>query len=181
MKKVIAVLNATGLVGTLNEAATEELVANGVQAITGALSAKDQEIATLKKKIGDMETASITEKQNALKVNATALAQGALTAGKIVAAQLDAYIGLASASQEGYESVKKIFDGTQAYKPVNQQLSAAADNELPKNLDKQKELFDKHIKEGTMSTLSAESVKTLWKAKHGKEISEATLKALSAQ
>ena len=152
MKKVIALLNATGLVGSLPDTATEELVASGVQAITGAMSAKDQEIVALKKTINDMTLAATAEKERALKTNATALVDAALAAKKIVAAQKEAYITLASASETGYGEVKKIFEGLKPYEPVAAQMSVSSDEET----DEQRATeYAKLHKEGKLEKLKA--------------------------
>lgn len=180
MKKVIALLNASGIVGTLPETATEELVASGVQAITGALGARDQEIVALKKTINDMTLAAKAEKEAALKTNATALVEAALTAKKIVATQKEAYITLASASDAGYNEVKKILDGLQSFESVLPKLPKG-DIEIPSKKEDQALAFKKHMDEGTMSKLTDDQVKTLYAAAHGKAPSELTLKSLTGR
>lgn len=181
MKKVIVELNATGLVGSLPDNATEELVASGVKAITGALGAKDQEITTLKKQIGDMQAAATADKEKTLKTNATTLVEAAASSGKIVAMQKDAYITLASASEAGFESVKKIFDGMKGYQGVNSQLTATDNSELPASKSARVAMFEKHVNEGTIGTLKAENIIALYEAANGKKPSESVLAQLTGK
>lgn len=126
MKKVIAVLNATKLV-SLSDASTEELVASGLEAIVGQLSAKDQmitakdaEITRLKKEVDDAKTASLKEK-------ATSMVELNISAGKILAGQKDNYVALASASEDAYKAQKAILDGMTAYQSPTKDLKNPED------------------------------------------------------
>lgn len=179
MKKVIAELNATGLV-SLPDSATEELVATGAKAVIGALSAKDQEIASLTKKNGELVAAATAAKADALKKNATVLVEGALSANKIVANQKESYVTLAATSEEGYESVKKIFEGMQPYKSASSQLNANT-VELPASKEAKAQLFEKHMNEQTLATLSADTITELYTAANGKAPSAETLKKLTGK
>lgn len=177
MKKVIAALNASKLV-TLTETMSEELVAEAVVTLTAqlgakdqALSAKDTEIARLTSELATAKTAAIADK-------ATALVDAALSAKKILAAQKDNFLKLASKDEEGYQSVKALLDSMQGYASVIPQLSTG---ELPTSKAELVKLYDQHAKEGTWKTLSEEAIKKIWLAKKGSEIKPETLKALSAK
>jgi ATP-dependent protease ClpP protease subunit len=179
MKKVIAALNGSKLV-TLPETATEELTAEAVTTLTNQISAKDSVIQTKDKEIARLIAEAETAKTAALADKATTLVEGALAAKKIVAAQKESLVKLASQGEEGYATVKSMIDTMPSYKSVAEQLSDK-DDELPASQSKRVALWDQHAKEGTLSSLSEDSIKAIYKAKHGKEISEVTLKALSAK
>jgi len=177
MKKVILLLNATGLAGQLPETATEELVAAGVSAITGALSAKEQEITSLTKEIGELKAAAQTAKVTALKDKATSLVEGALSAKKIIAEQKEPYIALASATEEGYESVKKLLDNAKPHMSVSGQLNAGgnapADQDTPTALKaeftKRANANDGEPNLEDLKTENLERFKLVYKAGTGKD------------
>lgn len=166
MKKTIAALNATGLV-TLNETAADELVEKGVQAIAGALSAKETEITNLKTEITTLKTQAADAQKSALKDKATALVESALSSKKIVAEQKDAYVSLAAASEEGYNNTKKILDGMKGYEGVIHQLKTG--DKTPADLVKE---WDDLYKTNGLETLKAENpayFEELRKAKYPKK------------
>ncbi len=177
MKKVIAALNNSKLVN-LSEASGEELVAEAVTTLSAQLSAKDQTIAAKDAEINRLKTEAQAAKENALKERATSLVESALSAKKIVAAQKDNFINLASQSEEGYKSVKQLLDSLQGYQPVVPQLSGGP-VELPTSKAELVKLHDKYAKgEASWKELSEDQIKQIWKAKHGKEIHSSTLNAL---
>jgi hypothetical protein len=178
MKKVIAALNGSKLV-TLNEAAGEELVAAGVETLVQQLSAKDSvisakdaEIARLQKEAGDAKTAALKDK-------ATQLVESALSAKKIVAAQKDKFVKLASANEEGYTMVKEMLDSMKGFEGVVHMLKDG--KELPASKTELVKLADTLLKEGGWEAYNDEQIKAIWKAKHGKEINENTLTALKGK
>lgn len=179
MKKVIAVLNGSKLL-TLPEASAEELVAEGVQTLVNQLGSKDQIIAQKDaeiKRLGDEAKAARTA---ALTDKATTLVESALSAQKIVAAQKEQFVKLASASEEGYNAVKGMLDSLKGYQPVIPQLNAGG-IELPATTTAKKELFEKHMKEGTLSKLSDEQVTELYKAATGQVPSKERLSQLTGR
>ena len=177
MKKVIAVLTASKLV-SLPESASEELVAEGAQALVNQLSAQTQVIRDKDAEIARLKAEAETAKTNALKDRATTLVESALSAKKIEAAQKDKFVKLASASDEGYDSVKELLDSLKPYEPVHKKLSASAD-EFPAKPAELVKLHDQCAKgEKQWADFSEDQIKALWKTKHGKEISSSTLTAL---
>jgi hypothetical protein len=177
MKKVIAALNGSKLV-TLSEASNEDLVAEAVVTLNSQLSAKEQALSVKDAEILRLTSELATAKTAAIADKATALVEGALASKKIVAAQKENFLKLASQTEEGYQSVKSLLDSMQAYTSVIPQLSA---EDLPKSKAEQVKLYDLHAKEGTLKSLGADNIKVLWKAKHGTEIKDSTLNALIAQ
>jgi hypothetical protein len=177
MKKVIAALNGSKLV-TLSEASNEDLVAEAVVTLNSQLSAKEQALSVKDAEILRLTSELATAKTAAIADKATALVEGALASKKIVAAQKENFLKLASQTEEGYQSVKSLLDSMQAYTSVIPQLSV---EDLPKSKAEQVKLYDLHAKEGTLKSLGADNIKVLWKAKHGTEIKDSTLNALIAQ
>lgn len=180
MKKVIAALNSSKLV-TLSETMSEELVAEAVITLTSQLNAKEQALGAKDAEIVRLNSELTTAKNAALVDKATALVDAAVSDKKITAAQKENFLKLSSQSEEGYQSVKSVLDSMKGYTSVLPGLKTDAAIELPASKEKQIELFDLHAKQGTLNTLSAEQIKTLWKVKHGTEIGEKTLNALSAK
>jgi len=178
MKKVIAALNGSKLV-TLSEASNEELVAEAVITLSNQLGAKDQSLAVKDAEIVRLTTELTTAKNASLVEKATALVEGALSAKKITAAQKENFVKLSSQSEEGYSTVKGMLDSMQGYQSVIPGLKSGV--EIPASKEEQVKMFELHAKEGTLKTLGADNIKALWKAKHGTEIKDSTLKALSAQ
>lgn len=178
MKKVIAALNGSKLV-TLSEASNEELVAEAVVTLSSQLSAKEQALSVKDAEIVRLSTELATAKNSSLIEKANTLGEGALAAKKITSVQKDNIVKLASQSEESYTMVKSMVDAMPAYQSVIPNLTQAM--QLPASKDEQVKMYDLHAKQGTLKTLGADNIKTLWKAKHGKEIQESTLKALSAQ
>lgn len=180
MKKIIAVLTGSKLV-QLPESATEELVAESTQTLVNQLKQREQTITekdtTLVAK--DAEITRLTNeltvaKTAGLKKNGEALVAAAITAGKIVAAQKDNYEKLATASEEGYNNVKALFDSMQPYSPVVNQLkvSTGGGNTAPQVYASHKDEFDKRAEAGTLEALKAENFehfKMVYKAGTGKD------------
>jgi hypothetical protein len=171
MKKVIAALNASKLC-TLNDSASEDLVASGVETLTGQLSAKDQIIAQKDAEIKRLNDAAQEREAKALSDKAVALVEGALSARKIVATQKDNLVKLASASEEGYTNTKQFIDSLKPFESVNSQLRATGgDGGAPVKTSLSAE-FEKHANEGTLEQLKAENFehfKEVYKAGTGKD------------
>ena len=175
MKKVIAALNGSKLV-TLNEAAGEELVAAGVETLVQQLSAKDSVLSAKDAEIARLQNEAKEAKTAALKDKATQLVESALSAKKIVAAQKEKFVSLASATEEGFTAVKEMLDSMKGFEGVIHQLKDQ--KELPTSKDELAKLADELSQKGGWNAYAEGDIKTIWKAKHGKEISENTLKAL---
>lgn len=166
MKKTIAALNATGLV-SLNETAADELVEKGVQAIAGALGQKEAEITRLNGEITALKKKADDDKVAALKSKAETMVKANTAAGKITAAQEKAYIDLASASEEAYNSTKKILDEAKAYESVIPQLNLEGKTEV--DLVKMWDEAFKDEKKMKALKVNAALYKEVYKAKFGKE------------
>lgn len=168
MKKVISALNGSKLV-TLSDASSEELVAEGVTTLIHQLSTKQSTIEQLNATIATMKE---NEKNAAFKVladRALALVEGALSAQKIVAAQKENLVKLASQSEESFNSTKSFLDSLTGYKPVSEQLGSV--NQKKTELELKKE-YDEHIKNDTLTALRDENLdhfKKVYKAGTGKE------------
>jgi hypothetical protein len=178
MKKVIAALNGSKLV-TLNEASTEELVAASVETLVSQLSTKDSVISQKDTEIASLKDAAKAALTSALKDKATGLVESALSAKKIVAAQKEKFVNLASASEEGFTMVKEMLDSLKGYESVIPGLKAEI--ELPEAHADKVKMYDERAKNGTLKSLSEDNVKALWMAKYGKEIKAETLKAIFAK
>lgn len=181
MKKIIAVLTGSKLV-SLPETATEELVAESTQALVNQLSQKDQVIAQNTQTVAqkDAEITRLTNELNeaktaGLKKNAEAMVSAAVTAGKIVAAQKDNFLKMASASEEGYNTVKEVIDSMKPYQPVNPQLTTTSGNgggAAAPVYASLKDEFEKRAEDGSLETLKAanlEHFKAVYKAGTGKD------------
>lgn len=177
MKKVITALNASKLL-TLSDASTEELVASGVETLVGQLSAKDTLISQKEAEIVRLKEEVASAKTTALKDNATILIDGAVAAKKILPAQKDNLVKLASSSADGYQAVKDMLDSMKGYTPVTEQLR---DSTLTVDGGSRAELikkFDVALKDGTLETLKQSAdvgnaqdlatINQLWNAKFGK-------------
>lgn len=179
MKKVIAVLNASKIV-SLADASSEELIAEGVNTVMNKLSTTQAALQTKDAEIVRLTAELAALQGSALKDKATALVDGAIQARKIVASQKDNLITLASASEEGYANVKAFLDSVQGYQPVAGQVQLPAD--FPTKGSELTKLHDLCAKgEKAWADYSDEQIKLIWKAKHSREISASTLKALRAQ
>jgi hypothetical protein len=154
-------------------------VAEAVITLSNQLGAKDQSLAVKDAEIVRLTTELTTAKNASLVEKATALVEGALSAKKITAAQKENFVKLSSQSEEGYSTVKGMLDSMQGYQSVIPGLKSGV--EIPASKEEQVKMFELHAKEGTLKTLGADNIKALWKAKHGTEIKDSTLKALSAQ
>lgn len=173
MKKTIVALNATGLVD-LPENATDELVANTLGAVTGQLSAMKTELSQKDAEIVRLKQEAAEAKTQGLKERATTMVEAALSAQKIVAAQKDSYITLASQSEETFKSTKTILDGMKGYESVNGKINNTTQNaDLSAKTKKEKvELWNQYQKDGELAELKASSpdeYTELYKAKFGKE------------
>lgn len=177
MKKVIAVLTASQLL-SVPESASEELVAEGVQALVNQLSAKQAAIADKDAEIARLKAEALTAKTAALKDRATTIVESAIAAKKITAVQKDKFVTFASASDEGFTAVKEMLDSMQGYTPVAGRITPTSD-EFP---TKKAELVALHdeIANGkkSWSEYTEEQISALWQAKYGKKISAETLTAL---
>lgn len=169
MKKSIVALNASGLV-ELTDTATDELVASGITAVVGQLSAKEAEIVQLKAEKTRLEKEAADAKIEGLKERATTMVEAALSAKKIVADQKESYITLASASEDGYKATKSILDKMKGYEAVVPQVKSA---ELAgKTKPELKALYEKMAIEGGLQELKAsnpEEFSTLYEAKFNKK------------
>ncbi|MGD1960548.1 MAG: hypothetical protein ACFB2Y_16935 [Fulvivirga sp.] len=181
MKFLIAGINKHAQLSGINlaEGADEAQINSAIEAIVSKLqtsiSDKDKEIAELTSKKTELEGMLKTQKEQAHKDKATALVEAALTAQKIVAGQKDQYLALASASEEGYESVKKIFDGMKGHQPISQQLNSGG-NANSGDQTELKDEWDKAFQNGTLESIklhSPDRYKELYKAKWNKEPVEA--------
>lgn len=174
MKKIIAVLTGSKLV-SLPETATEELVAESTQALVNQMGQKDQIIAQKDARIKELEDQQKESATKALKDKSVAMVQGALSAKKIVATQVDNLVKLASASEEGYQSTKEFLDSLKGYESVNAQLYAtggANTESAPKTFPSLKAEFDARSNDGSLETLRAENpdhFNRVYKAGTGKE------------
>lgn len=172
MKKVIAALTESNLV-QLPETSTEELVAEGARTIVNrlrerdeAIAEKDREISALKAKLQEAQTASLKER-------AETLVSAAVTAGKIVAAQKDNYVKLASAGEEGFNNVKAVLDSMQPYKSVSNQINNTTQGGGAQvQYASLKDEFEKRAEDGSLESLKAtnfEHFKAVYKAGLGKD------------
>lgn len=171
MKKVIAALNASKLL-QLNEASSEELVASGVETLTGQLSAKDQIIATKDAEITKLQNEAKEAANKGLKDKAIALVEGALSAKKIVADQKEKFIKLASASEDGFSTTKELLDSLKGYESVITQLNAGGNGAPAPVYTSLKEEFEKRASDGSLETLKAQNFdhfKEVYKAGTSKE------------
>jgi len=153
MKKSIVALNATGLV-ELPDTATDELVESGIKAIAGKLSAKEEEIATLKKDNDRLKAEAAEAKTAGLKERATTMVEAALSGKKIVAEQKDSYITLASASEESFKATKAILDKAKPYEAVHSRIEdATLSSKTSKELVT---MYDAMHKDGSLAQLKAD-------------------------
>lgn len=169
MKKVIAALNASKHV-TLNDASSEELVAEGVVTLTNQLNSRDNQIAQLNQTIQTMKDEQKQLELKGLQDRATALIEGALTSKKILAAQKDNLLKLASASEESFANTKSYIDSLTSYVPVTGQLGTTLGG--AKDALELKKEYEEHLKNDTLSALKAENFehfKKVYKAGIGKD------------
>lgn len=171
MKKVIAALNAGKLVN-LAEASTEELVAEAATTLINQLSARTQKIAELETQISTLRTEVENAKKSVLTDKSIALVDAAVSAKKILATQKETFVKLASASEDGYTSVKGVLDSLTPFTGVINNLKNPEASEGYKNL---KDEFEKRSADGSLQTLKTENFehfKAVYKAGIGKEFKE---------
>jgi uncharacterized small protein (DUF1192 family) len=175
MKKVIHALSASKLVN-LPEAATEELVAESVTTLVNQLSAKSSKIAELENQIATLRTEVENEKTKLLKDKAIALVDTALSAKKILPAQKDNFIKLASNGEEGYASVKAVLDSLVAFEGVSKHLkSEGGNNPVGKTEEELREEYKKLSRGNGLNKLRASTdpndkayLDAIWQAQFGK-------------
>jgi ATP-dependent Clp endopeptidase proteolytic subunit ClpP len=168
MKKLITIMNGSKLV-TLPETATEELVAEGIQALVNQLSQHSTVVAQKNARIKELEDQALANQTASLKKNAEALIAGAKAAGKIVAAQEANLVALASASEEQYTNVKAFLESLTAYTPVAPQVTAAG---ASSGYTSMKDEFEKRAADGSLQQLKAsnfEHFKAVYKAGTGSD------------
>ncbi len=171
MKKVIAVLNGSKLV-TLTEASNEELVAESVNTVLLQLSAKTSKVTELETQISTLRAELETAKNAGLKDKAIALVDTALSGKKIIAEQKENFLKLASASEDGYNSVKALIDSLKPYEPVMQVLNGGGAPAAAGSYASLKDEFEKRAADGSLETLKASNLdhfKEVYKAGTKKE------------
>lgn len=174
MKKVIAALNGSKLV-QLTEASTEELVAEAVTTLTNQIGAKDQTIAAKDAEIANLKTQVNAAKTAALSDKATALVDAAIAGKKIVAAQKDNLVKLASQSEESYNGVKGMLDSMAGFTSPTAAITSTGGDELPASTALRAKAFDEHMEKKTLSKLSKDNVVALYEAKFGKKPADAVV------
>ena len=176
MKILIASMNkhATLSGTTLSDNAEEKDVIAAFDGIVTKLQDqvkdKDAKIATLTGEKADLETKLKEKDEQNLKDKAIALVDSALSSKKIVEAEKENYLNLASASEEGYKGVKAILEGKKGYTPVSTQLNS--DGGTSTTEDKLAEDYDTLFKNGKLQSVketTPERFKEMYKAKWGKE------------
>ncbi|MBL6448569.1 hypothetical protein JMN32_19820 [Fulvivirga sp. 29W222] len=133
------------------------------------LTAKTETITTLtsekEKLTADLEAAQ----GNALKGKAEAVVDAALAAGKIVEAQKERYLKLASGSEEGFDFVKTELAEKKAYQPISAQLNSSGATTNDEDLAAS---WDKNFKDGKLEKIklnSPDKYAEMFKAKWGRE------------